>query len=92
MWELLRECGYKFRRQHAVGNYVLDFYCAAAQVCVEVDGPMHDPVRDAVRDLNLANLGVETIRVPSADLFEATQIEAVRWVKKIVKRCEERTE
>ncbi|MFX9061709.1 DUF559 domain-containing protein, partial [Acinetobacter baumannii] len=72
------------------GPYVLDFFCPAAQLCVEVDGPMHNPDRDALRDEALLKMGVETIRLPSADLFEATQIEGVRWVKTIVKRCEER--
>jgi very-short-patch-repair endonuclease len=33
--------GLHFRRQHPIGPFVLDFYCAAAKLCVEVDGPMH---------------------------------------------------
>ena len=61
-------------------------------MCGEVDGPMHVPVKDAKRDAALMLLGVETIRVPSFDLFEDTYIEGVRWIKKIERCCEERSE
>ena len=33
--------GRKFRRQHSVGNYILDFYCPAEKLCVELDGAAH---------------------------------------------------
>jgi very-short-patch-repair endonuclease len=44
LWAMLRgnQLGLHFRRQHAVGIYILDFYCAGARLCVEVDGPSHD--------------------------------------------------
>ena len=44
VWAMLRrnQLGLHFRRQHAVGRYILDFYCAAAKLCVEVDGPAHE--------------------------------------------------
>jgi len=44
LWALLRhnQQGLHFRRQHPVGPFVLDFYCAAARLCVEIDGPGHD--------------------------------------------------
>ena len=64
-----RKLGFKFRRQFAVDRFFLDFYCVEAQLCVEVDGPMHDPERDRVRDLILGDLGIETLRIPSASLF-----------------------
>ena len=34
--------GFKFRRQHPIGEYVVDFYCPAARLVVEIDGPGHD--------------------------------------------------
>lgn len=34
--------GLHFRREHPVGPFILDFYCASAKLCVEVDGPVHD--------------------------------------------------
>ena len=34
-------CGKKFRRQHSVGNYILDFYCPECRLAVELDGQGH---------------------------------------------------
>src|SRR5216683_5986126 len=44
VWVWLRDRrfeGYKFRRQHSIGGYVLDFYCAALRLAIEVDGEHH---------------------------------------------------
>jgi very-short-patch-repair endonuclease len=56
LWQLLRVRrlgGAKFRRQHPVGPYVLDFYCPAARLAIEVDGGQHfapeGRAQDAVR-------------------------------------------
>ena len=58
-----------FRRQHPVGPYVLDFYCADARLCVEVDGAFHHvgdrPQRDARRDAWLNGQGIEVVRIPA---------------------------
>lgn len=40
-YEYLRPCPYKFTRQKSVGPYILDFYCASAQLAVEIDGSQH---------------------------------------------------
>ncbi len=64
--------GFKFRRQHPVGPYVLDFYCAAARLAVEVDGRSHEtPERlahDRRRTAWLAGQGVRVIRVAAWDV------------------------
>lgn len=72
LWSALkagRLDGLKFRRQHPFGPYVLDFYCEAARLCVEVDGWGHNmgdqPVRDTRRDAWLAAQGVRTLRLPA---------------------------
>jgi very-short-patch-repair endonuclease len=44
LWRLLRDrrfAGYKFRREHPIGRYVLDFYCPEAQLSLELDGTQH---------------------------------------------------
>ena len=43
LWQALRrqQTGMRFRRQHPAGPYILDFYCDAAKLCVEVDGESH---------------------------------------------------
>ena len=33
--------GYKWRRQHPIGSYILDFYCPEAKLCIELDGAAH---------------------------------------------------
>ncbi|KPF79226.1 hypothetical protein IP83_17215 [Novosphingobium sp. AAP93] len=65
----------KIRRQHPVGEWVLDFYCAAAKVAFEIDGIAHDmgdrPVRDERRDEALKALGLEVVRIPAADVLRS---------------------
>jgi len=44
LWHFLRNrdfCGFKFRRQHPVGGYILDFYCHEAELAIELDGSGH---------------------------------------------------
>ncbi len=62
--------GYRFRRQHPIGPYILDFYCPEARLAVEIDGPAHghpDQIRhDLRRDEWLTAKGVRTLRLPSS--------------------------
>ncbi|MBV8593700.1 MAG: DUF559 domain-containing protein [Caulobacteraceae bacterium] len=68
-----------FRRQHQIGPYVLDFYCAKARLAVEIDGTSHDaadrPQRDARKDAWLKEQGISVMRVPAIDV--ARHIEEV---------------
>jgi len=61
-----------FRRQHPIGPYVLDFYCAKARLAVEIDGMSHDmgdrPQRDMRRDTWLEKHGVTVVRIAANDL------------------------
>jgi very-short-patch-repair endonuclease len=62
-----------FRRQHPIGPYVLDFYCAKANLAIEIDGVSHDmddrPQRDERRDAWLKKHGVTVMRIPVAELM-----------------------
>jgi very-short-patch-repair endonuclease len=76
LWVRLRARGEGlpiFRRQHPMGSYILDFYCAAAKLAVEIDGEGHGmgdrPERDRHRDAWLAERGVTTLRVPAVDVM-----------------------
>jgi very-short-patch-repair endonuclease len=64
----------QFRRQHPFGPFVLDFYCARAQLCIEVDGYSHGtedrPQRDDRRDRYLADAGVRVERVSAAAVLK----------------------
>src|SRR3954451_21999330 len=63
----------RFRRQHPIGPYVLDFYCPAAKLAIEVDGAAHDfgdrPRRDDVRREWLKKQGVDVLRIPAKDVL-----------------------
>ena len=64
-----------FRRQHPIGPYVLDFYCAKARLAIEVDGIGHDladrPQRDLRRDAWLRSEGVSVLHIPASDVMRA---------------------
>ncbi len=64
--------GAKFRRQHPVGTYILDFYCPAARLAVEVDGAVHDtPERiahDRRRTAWLETQGITVLRYPALSI------------------------
>jgi very-short-patch-repair endonuclease len=75
MWSWLRShrfAGYKFRRQHPVGPYILDFFCIEAKLNIEVDGFQHGmPVHssaDAKRDRYLESQGIKVLRFWSSRL------------------------
>ena len=75
LWQVLRKRpgGFKFRRQHPVGPFVVDFYCAAKRLAIEVDGEVHsmgdNPAHDARRDGYLKAQGLRIIRFDAADVF-----------------------
>ncbi len=66
--------GLKFRRQHPVDPYVLDFYCHEARLAVEVDGWGHNmggqAERDERRDAYLAARGIRTLRIVASDIYD----------------------
>jgi very-short-patch-repair endonuclease len=64
-----RTDGVVFKRQQAIGPYILDFFCHKAQLAVEVDGGLHEMEQDSKRDAYFARLGIETYRVPAADIY-----------------------
>jgi very-short-patch-repair endonuclease len=89
LWQLLRgqPDGVKLRRQHPLGPYVLDFYCAAAKIGFEIDGIAHEmgdrPVRDEQRDAWLRSQGVEVMRIPAADVLRSPE----NMAEAIVRYC-----
>jgi very-short-patch-repair endonuclease len=69
----VRDTGISFRRQHPVGPYVLDFYCAKARLAIEVDGLIHTtedhPERDERRDAWLLAQGIDTYRIAASEIM-----------------------
>ena len=79
LWNLLRKSPYgvHFRRQERCGDFILDFYCAKAKVCIEIDGIAHDmgnhPQRDQRRDAWLAGVGIEVLRIPATEVLKSPE-------------------
>lgn len=77
LWWALKadKTGFHFRKQHAAGPYVLDFYCDRVRLCVEVDGSSHElmTAHDATRDRYLERWGIQTVRVPAREVLTNLQ-------------------
>ena len=75
LWRWLRNrrfSGYKFRRQHPLGDYYLDFFCEEAELNIELDGGQHgfpeQQRRDAERQKFLQSRGIKTLRFWNSQL------------------------
>ena len=75
LWLALRrqaQAGLRFRRQHPIGPFILDFYCDSAKLAVEVDGEGHalagQPQRDERRDAWMERRGIVTLRIPAIEV------------------------
>ena len=88
-WRLLRTLRFnrfEFRRQHAVGQYIVDFCCPQRGLIVELDGSVHDQPsqikRDRSRDAELKGMGYTVTRFPNGIVLEAPELflEKVRGV------------
>ena len=92
LWRELRNRpdGFKFRRQHPAGHYILDFYCAKAKLAIEVDGAAHDGSDaarcDANRSAILEARGIATLRVPARVVLEEIDVAVAR----IIEVCSQR--
>lgn len=83
LWRYLRRKqvdGWRFRRQHVFDRFIVDFYCPAARLVIEVDGPIHEQQQDydALRTAFLEALGLRVLRFKNEDVFQ--NIEGVMTV------------
>lgn len=93
LWEKLRKKrldGFRFRNQHPISRYVLDFYCFKAKLGIEIDGKHHnDEIQrfyDDDRTENLEELGVKVIRFSNEEVIN--DLEGV--LTRIQRECRER--
>jgi len=77
MWSKLRRkqlYGVIFSRQKTIGNYIVDFYCKAAQLVIEIDGGQHyleeAALLDAKRDTYLRGMGLMVLRFSNLDALK----------------------
>jgi len=75
LWQILRnkQMGYKFRRQHSISNYIVDFYSPKLKLIIEVDGDSHyignAQNYDKIRDEYLNSFGIKVLRVKNSDIM-----------------------
>src|SRR5215472_16151702 len=70
VWQRLRakQLGVKFRRQHPIGPYIVDFACVRARLAVELDGDTHDKAYDSRRDAWLGSQGWRVMRIALSEV------------------------
>lgn len=73
LWKRLQndQLGFRFRRQFQFEQFILDFYCPAAKLNVEVDGKIHQlrKAADVERDKSLASKGVKVLRFTASAIY-----------------------
>jgi very-short-patch-repair endonuclease len=84
LWEHLRGGkleGFRFRRQHPVGPFILDFYCPDWKLAIEVDGAAHDSPQRAEQDdrrtMWLNNQGINVMRFAARSILAREELEGV---------------
>jgi len=81
LWMHLRNGinGFKFRRQHPIGNYIADFFCFKAKIIIEIDGSVHNSDEIKENDINkqkdLESCGYTVIRFTNIEVHK--QVETV---------------
>ena len=88
LWSWLRDRrfgNYKFRRQHPVGDYILDFYCAELKIAIELDGAVHEvdcvAERDKRRTQYLERQGIMVVRIENDQMRIEPDIvsDTIQW-------------
>ena len=73
-WDILRsqQFGCKFRRQHIIGEYIVDFVCLEKQLVIEIDGEYHNTYEQQINDVErtewLNSQGYEVVRICNAEI------------------------
>ena len=77
--------GRKFRRQHSILNFIVDFYCAEERLVIELDGLYHmnptNEEKDTIRTKKLEEVGMRVIRFENRSVFENLE-----WVLEEIKK------
>ena len=73
VWSEIKEKkinGHKFRKQHPVYRYILDFYCHEKKLAIEIDGDSHKERKDfdEYRDSYVRSIGIETLRFSNEEI------------------------
>ena len=81
LWDMLKKSqvgGFKFRRQHSIGNFIVDFYCPSLQLVIELDGEPHADLiniaLDEERDKFINQNGITVFRYENRWVFEYPEL------------------
>ncbi|HVW72602.1 MAG TPA: DUF559 domain-containing protein [Rhizomicrobium sp.] len=84
LWRLLRAKqlgGFRFRRQQPIGPYIVDFFCPAARLIIELDGEHHGTENKIKEDANrtrwLEDRGYKVLRFPNAAILKESILESI---------------
>ncbi|MBD2194059.1 endonuclease domain-containing protein [Calothrix anomala FACHB-343] len=91
LWQKLRSkqlLGFKFRRQHVIDRFIVDFYCQQAHLIIEVDGGIHEYTQqeDAIRQEFLESLGLKVMRLKNEDVLNSIDETLVKIVHELQSR------
>jgi very-short-patch-repair endonuclease len=92
LWKHLRNrqlAGYRFRRQHPVNEFIIDYFCYEAMIAVEVDGEVHNDATQIEYDMErtriLNKLGIAVVRFSNIDVENSTY-EVINQIIEILKK------
>ena len=89
LWHLfLKKYPVRFQRQKAIGNYIVDFYCAKARLVIELDGSEHykyyQEIKDNERTRELEKMNLSVLRIANPDI-DKNFIKVCEYIDSIVK-------
>ncbi len=94
LWDKLRGRrldGLKFRRQHSIGKYIVDFYCPKKKLVVELDGKIHESLAAMKYDFKRQNEieleGIKVIRFTNQQIFDHTKM-VLEEISSVVKNLQ----
>jgi very-short-patch-repair endonuclease len=88
MWDALKNKqykGYKFRRQHPIHKFIVDFYCHELKLIIEIDGKYHDSEEQKNKDLDRTEL----LRFQGLREIRFTNEEVINNIGSVLKKVEE---
>ena len=94
LWKHLKglKTGYKIRRQHVIGKYVVDFVCILPKLVIEIDGPIHlqQIEEDTLRTFDLNDQGFRVIRFTNEEVYKnAAQV--ARKIREVLTKIKQET-
>jgi very-short-patch-repair endonuclease len=95
LWNILKSKNLdrrKFRRQHSIGNYIVDFCCPSEKLIIELDGDPHGEYhriqKDELRDRYLEDLGFTVLRFENRFVFQEPEY-IINEIRKVIKKNKE---